>query len=100
MHSYCTENSLKKHERICINHDYCETTMPELNKNILKSKSNEKSINMPHVVYAGPEIILKKLQSCQPNLENSYTEKKNVHIARSYALLMKRTYNEDLITFF
>ena len=76
MHSYCTENPLKKHERICIDHDYCETTMPELNKNILKFKSNEKSLHMPHVIYAGPEIRLKKIQSCQPNLENSYAEKK------------------------
>ena len=74
--------------------------MPELNKNILKIKSDEKSLHMPNVIYPVLEVILKKIQSCQPNLENSYTEKKNVDIACSYALLMKRTYNEDLITFY
>ena len=100
MHSYCTENSLKKHERICINDDYCELIMPELNKNILKFKYDKKSLHMPNVIYPVLEVILKKIQSCQPNLENSYAEKKNVHIACSYALLMKRTYREDLIAFY
>ena len=38
------------------------------------------------------------IQSCQPNLENSYTEDKNAHIACSYGLQMKRTYDDDLIT--
>ena len=71
MHSYCTENSLKKHERICINDDYCELIMPELNKNILKFKYDKKSLHMPNVIYPVLEVILKKIQSCQPNLENS-----------------------------
>ena len=53
---------------------------------------------MPHVIYADLEVILKKIQSCQPNPENSYNKKKNVHMACSYALHMKRTYDEDLIT--
>ena len=52
---------------------------------------------MPHTIYAALEVIL-KIQSYQPNLENSYTEKKNVHIACSYALHMIRTYHDDLIT--
>ena len=29
-------NALKKHERLCNNHDHCEIIMPEENKNILK----------------------------------------------------------------
>ena len=27
-------NALKKHERLCNNHDHCEIIMPEKNKNI------------------------------------------------------------------
>ena len=53
---------------------------------------------MPHVIYADLEVILKKIQSCQPNPENSYTEKKRTHIACSYVLRMVRTYNDDLIS--
>ena len=51
---------------------------------------------MPHTIYADLEVIL-KIQSYQPNLENSYTEKKNVHIVCSYALHMIRTYDDDSI---
>ena len=35
-HSYTTKRKLKKHERICKEHDYCYTKMPEENKKILK----------------------------------------------------------------
>ena len=41
MHSYRTENALKRHERLCHNHDHCEIAMPT-GKNILKSKAYEK----------------------------------------------------------
>ena len=98
MHSYRTENALKKHERLCTNHDYCEIVMPKPSKNILEFKSNDKSLHMPRIIYADLEVILKKIQSCQPNPENSYTEKKNVHMACSYALNVIRTYDENLIT--
>ena len=72
--------------------------MPKPNKNILKFKSNEKSLYMPHAIYADLEVILKKIQSYQSNPENSYSENKNVHTACSYALHMIRTYDDDLIT--
>ena len=72
--------------------------MPTPDKNILEFNSNEKSLHMPHVIYADLEAILKKNQSCQPNPENSYEEKKNVHIPCSYALRMVRKYDEDLIS--
>ena len=98
MHSYRTENALKKHERLCTNHDYCEIIMPKPSKNILEFNSNDKSLHIPHKIYADLEVIFEKIQSCQPNLENCYTGDKNVHIACSYVLQMIRTYNDDLIT--
>ena len=36
MHSFRTDNALKKHERLCDNHDYCQLAMSSKNKNILK----------------------------------------------------------------
>ena len=97
IHSYRTENALNKQQRLCTNHDYCETIMPTPNKNILEFKSNKKSLHIPHIIHADLEVILKKIQSCQPDPENSYTQKKNVHIACSYALHMKKTCHNDLI---
>ena len=29
LHSYCTNNTLKKHERLCGKHDYCRVKMPK-----------------------------------------------------------------------
>ena len=45
MHSCRTENALKKHERWCLNHDYCEIVMPEKGKNTLKFRSYDKSLH-------------------------------------------------------
>ena len=57
--------------------------MPKPSKNILEFKSNDKSLHIPHTIYTDLEVILEKIQSYQPNLENSYTEDKNVHIEKS-----------------
>ena len=38
LHSYRTKIKLKKHEKICKNHDFCHLKMPDANKNILESK--------------------------------------------------------------
>ena len=43
-HSYRTLNKLKKHERVCNNHDYCHVDMPEEDKNILKYHHGDKSL--------------------------------------------------------
>ena len=66
-------------------------------RNLEFQKSNENSLHMLHIIYANLELILEKVQSCQPNPENSYTEKKNAYIDCSYALHLIRTYDEDLI---
>ena len=61
MHSYRTQNALKKHERQCINHDYWEIVMPKPGKNTLEFNLNNKSLHMPHAIYADLEVILKKI---------------------------------------
>ena len=51
-HSYRTLNKLKKHERVCNNHDYCHVDMPEEGKNILKYSPGDKSLKVPFIIYA------------------------------------------------
>ena len=75
-HSDHTFNKLKKHKRVCNNHDYCHVDMPEEDKNILKYRPGEKSLKVPFIIYVDLEFILKKEQSCQNNPANSYAEKK------------------------
>ena len=59
-HSYRTLNKLKKHERVCNNHDYCHIDMREEGKNILKYSPGDKSLKAPFIIYADLEYLLKK----------------------------------------
>ena len=45
-HSYHTLNKLKKHERVCNNHDYCHIDMPEEHEKI-EYLPGEKSLKAP-----------------------------------------------------
>ena len=69
-HSYRTLNKLKKHERVCNNHDYCRIDMPKENEKI-KYLPGEKSLKAPFIAYVDLECILKKIQYCQNNHKNS-----------------------------
>ena len=41
-HSYSTKNKLKKHERVCNDHDYCYEEIPNEDNKILKYNQGEK----------------------------------------------------------
>ena len=58
-HSYTAHNKLKKHERVCNNHDYCRVNMPEEHKKI-KYLSGKKSLKVPFTIYADLKCLLKK----------------------------------------
>ena len=83
-HSYRTLNKLKKHERVCNNHDYCRIDMPKENEKI-KYLPGEKSLKAPFIVYADLECLLEKVQYCQNNPKNSHTEKTSKHKPSRYA---------------
>ena len=59
-HSYRTLNKLKKHERVCNNHDYCHIDMLEEGENILKYSPGDKSLKAPFIIYADLECLLKR----------------------------------------
>ena len=83
-HSYRAHNKLKKHERVCNNHDYCHVDMPKEHEKI-KYLPGEKSLKAPFIICADLECLLKKMQYCQNNPKNSYTEKKAKHKPSGYA---------------
>ena len=85
-HSYSTKNKLKKHEKACNDHDYCHAEMPNEDNKILKYNHGEKSLKASFMIYAELECLLEKMQSCQNNLEKSYTEKKTKHMSSGYSL--------------
>ena len=86
LHSFRTDNKLKKHKRLCYNHDYCHVEMPTRDNNTLKYNHGEKSLKVPWVIYADFECLLIKQQLCQNNPEESYTEKKSIHESCGYSI--------------
>ena len=86
LHSFLTDNALKKHERLCNNHDYCHVEMPTKDNNILKYNHGEKPLKSPWVIYADFECLPIKQQSCQNNPNNSYTERKAIHEPCGYSI--------------
>ena len=93
-HSYRTLNKLKKHERVCNNHDYCHVDMPEEGKNILKYSPGDKSLKAPFIIYADLECLLKKEQSCQNSPKNSYTQRRAKHKPSGYSLSLICSFDE------
>ena len=81
------EKKLRKHERICENHNFCHLKMPDKDNKILKYVFGEKSLKVPFIIYAYLECLLKKINTCQNNPENSYTEKKATHRPSGYSLV-------------
>ena len=92
--SFHRANALKKRERLCGSNDYCYITMPEKGKHILKYLPGEKSLKAPFVIYADFECSLIKEQSCQNNLEKSYTEKKAKHETSGCSLSLICSFDE------
>ena len=86
LHSFRTDNALKKLERLCDNNDYCHVEIPTKDNNKLKYNHGEKLLKAPFTIYADLECLLIKQQSCQNNSNEFYTETKAIHEPPGYAL--------------
>ena len=84
--SYITENKLKKHKKVCKNHDYCYVEMPEEYNKTLKYNEGEKSMKSPFIIYADLDCSLEKMNTCHNNPEKTSTTKINKHTPSGYSL--------------
>ena len=84
--SYTKENKLKKHKKVCENHDYCYVEMPEEDNKILKYNQGEKSMRVSFIIYADLECLFEKMNTCHNNPEKSSTTKMNKHTLSGYSL--------------
>ena len=50
-HSYTSKRKLKKHERICKDHDFCDLIMSDEYNKILKYNLGERSLKVPFIIY-------------------------------------------------
>ena len=86
LHTFTTENKLKSHEKVCKNKDFCGIVMPTENNKISKFNQYLKSDRMPHIIYADLECLIKKIDGCENNPENSSTTKIGQHIPCGYSM--------------
>ena len=84
--SYTTEIILKKHKKVCENHDYCYVEIPEKYNKTLKYNEGEKSIRLSFIIIADLEGLLEKMNTCSNNPEKSSTTKMNKHTPSGYSL--------------
>ena len=66
--------------------------MPKQAEKILKYIHGEKSLKAPFTIYLDLECLLKKEQSCQNNLEKSYTEA--IHEPSGWAMFTSCSFDE------
>ena len=79
LHSYRTKSKLKKREEICKNHDFCHSTMPDVDHNVLESKPGKKSLKHLFIIYADLECLLLKMNACNNNPNKSNITAKALH---------------------
>ena len=91
--SYTTENKLKKHKKVCENHDYCYVEMPDEHNEILKYNQGEKSMKVPFIIYADLECLLEKMKTCHYNPEKSSTTRINKHTPSGYSLFTHSSFD-------
>ena len=81
-HPYTTEKKLRRHKRICRDHEFCHLKMPDENNKILKYIPG-----VPFIIYADLECLLRNINTCSNNPDKSYTERKATHMPSGYALV-------------
>ena len=59
-HSYSTKNKLKRHERVCNDHDYCYVEMPNEDHKISKYNHGEKFLKVPAIIYDDLRVFARK----------------------------------------
>ena len=77
LHSYITENNLRKHYNVRKNHDCCCVEMSNEDNRILEYNHGEKSRKVPCITYIDLEILLEKMSTCHNNSKTSATNKIN-----------------------
>ena len=92
-HSYCTDNKLKKHEKVCNEDDYCYPEMPNEDNKILEHNHGEKSLKVQFIIYVDLECLLQKMRSFMNNLEKSYTEIEATHEPSGGAMTVKFSFD-------
>ena len=93
-HSYRTQSSLGKHEKLRYNNDHSAIIMPNEKNKYISTTSGKNSMRAPLVIYADIKCLLMKIDSCENTANNSYTERKALHVACRYSIVTCYSYDK------
>jgi hypothetical protein len=70
--SHITQDKLNEHKTYCMNNKSTMVVLPERNNNIVQFSHHNHSLKIPVAIYADYEVMLKKIENCQPCNKTSY----------------------------
>ena len=88
LNAFWTHKSLNKHLEYCKKHKAVKIDMPKKG-DILKFRNYCNSEKVPFIIYADTESLIKPIESCEPNPQNSYTKKYQKHEPISFSYYIK-----------
>ena len=93
LNSFGTQELLDKHLQLCGDSEAVRVKMPE-KETLVCFKNNHRKMDVPFVIYADFESIMRPFHSTQSNPEKSYTEKKMVHVPVSFCYYVKCSFDD------
>ena len=96
LNHFQTEKSLDNHKEYCDTNECIKINMPKKEKPILKFKNFFHSEKVPFVIYADTEALIKPIDCCKPNPQNSYTKKYQKHEPISFSYYIK-CFNDNVL---
>ena len=84
---WCQE-ALRKHEEYCGEHESVKIELPKEGM-MLKFEKYYKGDKVPFIIYADIEALIKPIQGCTPDSQNSYTNKYQKHEPISFSYYIK-----------
>ena len=86
LHSFVTENKGEFHNIVCENRDFCNGIMPSEDTKILEFNQYQKSDKGPFIIYEDLKCLIKKINECKNNPENSSTKRVGKHIPSDFSM--------------
>lgn len=90
---FTTQKVLDTHSELCRDHETVREKLPK-DQTFLSFRNHHKKMDMPFVIYADFESIIKPLHTVQPNPKKCYTEKKQKHIPVSFCYFVKCSFDD------
>lgn len=98
-----SKERLAKHMEDCRNDQLCRVEMPAGDEPVLKFQNYHKVLRRPIVIYGDFECFTRKMQGCDPNDNQPFVDKYQLHDPYSYGCVVSRsccsgvTYDEPII---